>query len=66
MADTIDKARQIADEAVGQARGAAPTLIGCLEDFVTEAEASIAKNPLLSVIVAAAVGFGVAKMVRLR
>jgi ElaB/YqjD/DUF883 family membrane-anchored ribosome-binding protein len=69
MADTEDKAAQIAAEAVGQARGAVPaacTVIGTLEEWVAEAETSIAKNPLLSVVIAAAIGFGIAKMGRLR
>ena len=69
MAGTVDKAQQIADEAVGQARGAVPTprtLISTIEDWVAEAEASIAKNPLISVVIAAAIGFGIAKIGRLR
>jgi hypothetical protein len=69
MADTVDKAQQIYADSVGQARGAAPkppTLISTLEDWVAEAEASIAKNPLISVVIAAAIGFGIAKMGRLR
>jgi hypothetical protein len=74
MADPIDKAAEITDEAVGQARGATPAtpmppiLINAVDDWVAEAEASIVKNPLLSVIIAAAaaVGFGIAKYGRLR
>jgi hypothetical protein len=56
MADPIDKAAQIADEVVGQARGASPkppTLINAVDDWGAEAEASIVKNPLLSVVIAA-------------
>jgi hypothetical protein len=64
--DTLDKAQQIAAEAVGQARGATSILKSSLEDWVAEAEASIGKNPLLAVIIAGAVGFGIAKMMRLR
>jgi predicted double-glycine peptidase len=62
MADTLTridaKARQIADEAVGQARGATPTLKSWLEDWVAGAEASIGKtrcpprsSPALSALV---------------
>jgi hypothetical protein len=41
-------------------------LISTIEDWVAEAEASIAKNPLISVVIAAAIGFGIAKIGRLR
>lgn len=64
--DIVDKAQQIAAEAVGQARGAAPTLISSLEDWVAEAESSISKNPVLSVVLAGALGFVIAKMMRAR
>ena len=50
---TVEKAQEIAAEAVGQARGATP---GVLDDLLGEIEGSIAKNPLLSVIAAVAVG----------
>ena len=69
MADIDDKAAQIAAEAVGQARGAAPaacTVIGTLEEWVAEVETSVTKNPLLSVVIAAALGFSIAKLGRLR
>jgi ElaB/YqjD/DUF883 family membrane-anchored ribosome-binding protein len=70
MVDTLTrigtKAQQIADEAVGQARGATPTLKSSLQDWVTEAEASIGKNPLLAVALAGAVGFTIAAMIRAR
>ena len=69
MVDTVDKAPKLADEAVGQSRGAAPmppTLISTIEDWVAEAEASIAKKPLISVVIAAAIGFGIAKIGHLR
>jgi hypothetical protein len=64
--EIVEKAQQIAAEAVGQARGAAPTIMGSLEDWFAEAESSISKNPLMAVILAAAAGFAMAKMMRLR
>jgi ElaB/YqjD/DUF883 family membrane-anchored ribosome-binding protein len=60
MADTVEKAQEIAAEAVGQARGAAPTLQSSIEDRFAEAESTISKNPLLAVTVAGAVGFAIA------
>lgn len=59
---TIEQAQAIAAEAVGQARGATPTLQSSLVDWVAEAESSISKNPLLAVMVAGTVGFVIAKM----
>lgn len=64
--DIVDQAQQIAAEAVGRARGATPTFKSSLEDWVVEAESSISKNPLLSVVLAGAVGFVIAKMMRVR
>jgi ElaB/YqjD/DUF883 family membrane-anchored ribosome-binding protein len=60
MADTVEKAQEIAAEAVGQARGATPTLQSSIEDCLAEAESTISKNPLLAVTVAGAVGFAIA------
>ena len=58
--DTLKKTQQIAAEAVGQLRGAAPTLKSSIEDWFAQAESSISKNPLLAVTLAGAVGFAIA------
>ena len=60
MVDTIEKAQQIAAEAVGQARGATPTLKTSIDDRFAEAKSTISKNPLMAVTVAGAVGFAIA------
>lgn len=61
MADTaIEKAQEIAAEAIGQARGATPTLKSSIEDWFADAESTISRNPLLAVTVAGAVGFAIA------
>jgi len=60
MAYTAEKAQEIAAVAVGQARGATPTLKSSMEDWFAEAESTISKNPLLAVTVAGAVGFAIA------
>jgi hypothetical protein len=60
--DTVDKAQRIAAEAVGQARGMARG-VGA-DEWLADLEASIGKNPLLSVILAGAIGFAVAKVLR--
>jgi hypothetical protein len=70
MADsdvTVEEAQEIAAEAVGQLRGAAPTLKSTIEDWFAEAETSISKNPLLAVTLAGAAGFAIAiKLIRWR
>jgi hypothetical protein len=60
MASTVEKAQEIAAVAVGQARGATPTLKSSIEDWFAEAESAISKNPLLAVTLAGAVGFAIA------
>lgn len=56
----IEKAQEIAAEAIGQARGATPTLKSSIEDWFADAESTISRNPLLAVTVAGAVGFAIA------
>lgn len=60
MTDNVERAQEIAAEAVGQARGATPTLKSSIEDWFAEAESTISRNPLLAVTVAGAIGFAIA------
>jgi hypothetical protein len=60
--EKVEKARQIAAEAVGETRDAVRRLGA--GDLLSEIEGSIGRNPLVSVVVASALGFAVAKMFR--
>ena len=60
--EAVDKAQQIASQAVGQARDAVRS-IGA-DEWLADVEASISRNPLLSVILAGALGFALAKTLR--
>jgi hypothetical protein len=52
--EAVGKAERIVAEAVGQARGTVQGL--GFDAMIADIEAAISKNPLISVIVAAAVG----------
>jgi hypothetical protein len=67
MAEDFDeKAQRIADEAIGQARSAGCSAVSAVDEWLTDVEGAIRKNPLLSVIVASAVGFAAAVSLRRR